>query len=248
MIDITSILILFGVGLAAGFINVMAGGGSTLTLPALIFLGLDPSVANGTNRIAIAMQNISAVASFRQEKYSEFRKSLKMALFTLPGGIAGAIFAVRISDDLFQTILGVVMIGVVISMLIPRSKITGTENARRTSPWIYAAMFGIGFYGGFIQAGVGFLLMAALYNLLRISLTNVNMHKVFIVLVYTIPALIVFIYSGNVNYALGFALAIGNASGGWFAAKLQIKKGDKAVRYILIVAIFIMSLKLLGVF
>ncbi|MFP4528643.1 MAG: sulfite exporter TauE/SafE family protein [Candidatus Kapaibacterium sp.] len=248
MIDISSILLLLGVGIAAGFMNVMAGGGSTIALPILIFLGLDPSVANGTNRVAIALQNVSAIASFRQEKYSEFKTSMKMAIFTLPGGIAGAIFAVRISDELFQTILGFVMIGVVISMLIPRKKITGEAPAEKTSPWIYAAMFGIGFYGGFIQVGVGFLLMAAIYNLLKISLANVNMHKVFVVLVYTIPALVVFILTDNVNWGLGLALAAGNATGGWFAAKFSVKKGDKLIRYVLIVAIFIMSLKLLGVF
>jgi uncharacterized membrane protein YfcA len=89
--DISSILILFAAGTIAGFINVMAGGGSSITLPILIFLGLDATVANGTNRIAIFIQNISAIKSFKNEQYSEFKISFTMALFALPGAIIGAL-------------------------------------------------------------------------------------------------------------------------------------------------------------
>ena len=241
-------IILFFVGLAAGFLNVMAGGGSTLTLPVLIFLGLDSATANGTNRIAIIIQNISAILSFRKEKYSKFKISLKLALFTLPGAVIGALAAVKMSDALFQKILAVVMIGVVISMILPRKKIEN-ENPEGELSWkIYAAMFGIGFYGGFIQVGVGFLLMAALLYLMKLNLVFVNMHKVFIVLIYTIPALFIFAYSGNVNWLLGLTLAAGNAAGAWQAAKLSVKKGEKAVRFVLIAAIIIMAMKLLNVF
>ncbi len=117
-----SILILFGTGLIAGFMNVTAGGGSTLTLPALIFLGLDSATANGTNRIAILLQNVSAVYSFKQENYKQFDISLKLSLLTLPGSILGALLAIKISDELFQKILAVVMIGIIISMVIPTKK------------------------------------------------------------------------------------------------------------------------------
>jgi len=100
--------ILFFVGSVAGFINVMAGGGSTITLPTLIFLGLSSSIANGTNRIALLIQNISGIISFKQEKYHKFTMSLKLAAFTLPGAIAGSIIAIHISDTLFQKILAYV--------------------------------------------------------------------------------------------------------------------------------------------
>ncbi|MFW5700771.1 MAG: sulfite exporter TauE/SafE family protein, partial [Cyclobacteriaceae bacterium] len=186
-------------------------------------------------------------ASFQSEKYSEFGLSLKMAAFTMPGAIAGGLLAVNIGDEAFKAILGIVMIGVVIAMLIPKNY--QKEMIKPKSMWpVYLAMFGIGFYGGFIQVGVGFLLMAALHFLLRVTLVHVNMHKVFIVLVYTVPALLIFIISGNVNWILGLSLAAGNAAGGWIAAKAQVKKGDKIVRYVLIAAIIIMALRLLGVF
>lgn len=244
-----SLLILFGVGIIAGFLNVNAGGGSTLTLPALIFLGLDSALANGTNRIAIFIQNISAVYSFKKEKYQQFDISLKLSLFTLPGSILGALLAVELSDALFQKILGIIMIGIIISMIIPQKKIIDSQHDNKKIPLsAYIAMIGIGFYGGFIQVGVGFILMAALQRLMKLNLVYVNMHKVFIVLVYTVPALLIFILTDNVNWVLGLALAAGNAIGGWWAAKFSVKKGEKLIRYVLIVAVLIMAVKLLGVF
>lgn len=249
MPDYFYILILFAIGIFAGFLNVTAGGGSTLTLPALIFLGLDSTLANGTNRVAIFVQNIFAVYSFKKEKYQQFDISLKLSLLTLPGSILGALLAVNLSDALFQKILGIIMIGIIISMILPQKKITTSQHYNKKIPVsAYFAMSGIGFYGGFIQVGVGFILMAALQKLMKLNLVYVNMHKVFIVLVYTIPALLIFILTDNVNWGLGFALAAGNAIGGWWAAKFSVKKGEKLIRYVLIVAVLIMSMKLLDVF
>ncbi len=248
MPELAHFLILFGVGLLAGTINVMAGGGSTLTLPTLIFLGLDAATANGTNRVAIALQNIFATLSFRQEKVSRFRQSLTFALWAMPGAIAGAIVAVRISDAWFQRILGIVMIVIVISMMLPRRGGKETTPEGIKSWWVYPALFGIGFYGGFIQMGVGFLFMAAFYHLLRMNLVFVNMHKVVVILLYTGPTLLVFALSGNVDWALGLSLAAGNALGAWWAAKLAVRKGEKFIRYVLIVAVLIMAAKILGVF
>ena len=243
------IIILFVLGSFAGFMNVMAGGGSSITLPALIFLGLDPTMANGTNRVAILIQNISAVYSFKKEDYFEFRESLKLSLFALPGSIIGAIAAVNVNDEIFKNILGIIMIGIIISMIIPRKKInTSGKLTPAQKFYLYLSMIGVGFYGGFIQVGVGFLLMASLHYLGKFNLILVNMHKVFIVLFYTAPALMIFIISGNINWFLGLSLAAGNALGAWWSAKYSVKKGEKAVRFVLMLAILIMSLKLLNIF
>lgn len=248
MPEFLSITILTCVGVIAGFINVTAGGGSTLTLPALIFLGLDSSIANGTNRIAILLQNVSAVQSFKQEKFFDLKTSLKLSLFTLPGSIIGALLAVRLEDKLFQIILGIIMIGIVIQMILPKKKINHTDNPNKHNIGIYLSMIGIGFYGGFIQVGVGFLLMASLQFLMKLDLVRVNMYKVFIVLVYTIPALLIFTLTDNVNWLLGLFLAIGNIIGGWWGAKVQIKKGEEFIKFVLMIAVFIMALKLLNIF
>lgn len=248
MPEFAQFLILFGVGLLAGTINVMAGGGSTLTLPTLLFLGLDAATANGTNRVAIVLQNIFATISFQREKVSRFRQSLTFALWALPGAVAGALVAVRISDAWFQRILGIVMVGVVISMMMPRRGVEETTPEGVRSWWVYPALFGIGFYGGFIQVGVGFLFMAAFYHLLKMNLVFVNMHKVVVILLYTIPALLIFAWTGHVDWKLGLSLAAGNALGAWWAAKLAVRRGETLIRYVLIVAVLIMAAKILGVF
>ena len=246
---VESSILLFIIGSAAGFLNVLAGGGSSLTLPALIFLGLDASVANGTNRIAILVQNLSAVHSFKKENYSDSKLSFKLALLTLPGAIAGAIAAVKISDAVFETILGIVMIGVTISLLIPMPKQKSLEaNSKIHTLPMYISMLLIGFYGAFIQVGVGFLLMFALHFLMKLDLVRVNMHKVFIVLIFTIPAVILFFLTDNINWTMAIALSLGNAFGAWWSAKISVRKGEKFIKMILIVAVLIMALKLLKVF
>jgi len=241
-------LILFGVGILAGVINVMAGGGSSLTLPALIFLGLDSATANGTNRVGILIQSLFATLSFRKEKISGLRLSLRLAALTIPGAVLGALIAVRISDKWFEIILGIIMIGVIISMLVPQAKYDITSEQGERTWLVYPIMFAIGFYGGFLQVGVGLLIMAALYHLLKMNLVFVNMHKVFITLIFTIPALLIFMWTDNVDWLLGLALAAGNGLGGWWAARLSVKGGEKIIRYVMIVAIFIIALKLFGLF
>lgn len=285
-------LILFVIGAAAAFINVNAGGGSSLTLPALIFLGLDSATANGTNRIAVLLQNLSAVSAFhksqndpavawvsdsrrvrpaptaergrpaptaergeqspatdKKEKYRQFNLSVKLSLLTLPGAVLGALIAVKIGDELFQKILGVIMIGITITIFLPQSRnnISLDDESKKLSLLTVISFLLIGFYGGFIQVGIGFLLMAVLQRAMKFSLILVNMHKVFIVLMLTIPALIIFIINGNVNWFWGISLALGNALGGWWAAKISIKKGDRFIKLILVIAVLIMATKLTGV-
>ncbi len=248
MNELNSALLLFSVGVISGVINVMAGGGSALTLPVLIFLGLDSALANGTNRIAIVVQNLAAVSSFKKEKYWQFGTSIKLSLLTLPGSIIGAVAAVKMSNELFQKVLAFIMIGIIISMMLPKSKtVYSGEANKKISFWTHLSMFFIGFYGGFIQVGVGFLLMAALHYLMKLNLVYVNMHKVFIVFIFTVPALIVFIATGNINWNLGLSLAAGNGLGAWWAAKISVKKGEGVIKIVLFVAVFIMALKLLNI-
>jgi hypothetical protein len=247
--DYWNLALLFVVGSIAGFINVNAGGGSSLTLPTLIFIGLDGALANGTNRVAIFIQNIFAVASFHKNNKHQFRKSTELSLYTLPGAILGAVVAVRISSVLFERILGGVLIFIVFSLLFSHFDKNRSPNKDEHRHWLlYPALLGIGFYGGFLQIGVGFLIMAALYHLLRIDLVTVNMHKVFIILIYTLPALLIFMLTGNVNWKFGLALAGGNAFGGWWGAHAAVKGGERIIRIILAVAITIMALKLFGLF
>lgn len=236
------LLMVFGTGLIAGTLNVMAAGGSLIALPVLIFLGLPPAMANGTNRIAILTQSLTSVAEFKRQRLSDFRTSFKLALFTLPGSILGAYFAIGISEAWFKRILAMVMIAGVIGMVIPqRKKPEGESKTTRITWFTYAVMFGVGIYGGFIQAGVGLVFMILVYQLLGISLVKVNMHKVFIVAVYTVPALLVFLWSGNVDWKTGIFLAVGNSIGAYAGTKLTVAGGEKIIRVIVGVALLIMA-------
>jgi len=91
-------VLVFGAGFLSGIINVMAGGGSVITLGVLILLGMDPTVANGTNRIGLVVETGSGVLAFKSENYSEAKKSLSFALLTIPGALLGAFYAVKIND------------------------------------------------------------------------------------------------------------------------------------------------------
>lgn len=247
MSELYHCLLLAGVGVLAGFINIMAGGGSTFVLPILIFTGLDPITANGTNRIAIFLQNLSGIRSFHHEQHYDFRQGFKWALWTLPGAVVGAIAAVHINEDVFKAILAGVIVFVIASLFIPAGKSNETKSHRY--PWLIApALLGIGFYGGFIQAGVGFLFITAFRILLKLDLVQVNMNKIFIILIYTVPALCIFIATGHVHYLYALSLAAGTMAGAWWSAKLSVKKGERMIRIVLLTAACIMVLKLLEVF
>jgi len=261
--EIWQYLLLAGLGVLAGIVNVIAGGGTLLTLPAMILMGVDPQTANGTNRIAILAQNLTAITSFRKRGFSEFRLSFTLALATLPGAIAGAVVGTRVDGVLFNRLLAVVMIGVIAMMVVKRLRKkrgapakndaapTGSErpNAAPLSRGKLVAghlcMIGVGFYGGFIQAGVGFLFIAVMHNIMGIDLVRVNMHKVFIIAVYTLAALGVFLAKGNVLWPLGLALAAGNSIGGWIGAHLTVTKGEGFIRLAIEIALAVMAVKLL---
>ncbi len=247
MTEVGSFLILMAGGAVAGFLNVLAGGGSALTIPLLIFMGYDATVANGSNRIAIQVEALMAVATFRHNNQHDFPLSLKLALMTLPGGILGAFYAVKIDDALFTKILGLVMILIVISLMLPKGRVAEHAASHRWSKWLaWPVMFGVGFYGGFVQAGVGFIIMATLLHLFGMELTRVNVHKVFIVMVFTVPAVVLFIVTGNVDWFAATALSIGMAGGTWLAVKASIKSGEKIIRATLAVALLVIAVKLLA--
>jgi uncharacterized membrane protein YfcA len=243
----TEALLVLGTGLIAGSINTVAGGGSLLSLPILIFLGLPPAVANATNRVAIFSQNAFAVLGFKSKGISNFRYSLLLGMSALLGAVIGARIAVDLRGDIFNKILSILMIIVVFFIVSGKGKPRGTSSEKSGRAQMIAGtiiFFFVGIYGGFIQAGVGFLIIGSLNFLHGYNLVKINSMKVFIVLVYTIAALGVFIYEGKINWMYGGVLAIGNSVGAWFASRWSVARGDKVVKIILTVAVIGLSIKL----
>ena len=236
------VLVLLPVGVVVGVLNVMAGGGSLLSMPILIFLGLDPAAANGTNRVAILAQNVVAVASFKSRGFSDVGRSVTLSVCTVPGAAAGAVAAVAVDPLVFKRLLGVVLVVSLILILRGRRRSAGADRPHLV--WAHLATIGAGFYGGFMQAGVGFILMPILHRLLALDLVRVNMHKVFVVGAYTVPSLLIFAVTGKVWWLAGFVLAAGNAAGGWLGSRLTIGGGERAVRWVFAAAVVAMAARL----
>ncbi len=245
---VLKLLLLFCAGLFAGFCNIMAGGGSLLTLPALIFLGLPASVANGTNRVAILVQNIFATARFRQGGHFYWKAGLILTIPAVVGASLGSLLAVRIPDELFKKILAGVMVASLATVLMNKSRTLEKIQDVKIKHYLplILAFFFVGIYGGVIQAGVGFLVILTLSLVPHISLVQLNSLKILIILVYMIPSLLIFMAHGKVDWIYGLILAAGNGLGGWLGAHVAIKKGDRIIKIVFSAAVFVMALKLLG--
>lgn len=235
------------VGFIAGVINTIAGGGSLLTLPMLIFLGLPSNIANGTNRVAILIQNVFSTAGFRSKGVSTFPFSGYMGLSALAGALIGAKIAVDIKGETFNKILAVVMVLVVVMMVLKPKRISEkfTEKTTGKHFWIsIIAFFFIGIYGGFIQAGTGLFILLALSTINNFTLVKSNAAKVVVAFIYTIGAVIVFALNDKISWHHGLILAIGNSSGAWFASRWSVDKGDKLVKIFLGIMVVFMAIKL----
>ncbi len=245
-LDALSIIILMSAGVFAGFLNTVAGGGSLLTLPIMIFMGLPSNVANASNRVAIFSQNLFSVAGFRSKGISAFPYAFWLAGTAIVGSIIGAQFAMDIKGEVFNRILAIIMIVVLLLTIFKPGVKTGQSEKMEPKDKIIGAItfFFIGIYGGFIQAGVGFVIIAALTNINALSMAKTNSIKVFVVLIYTISALGVFIYQDMINWSYGLSLAAGNSAGGWIASRWSADKDDKWIRIILIVTVSVMAIRL----
>ena len=239
--------LLIVVGLIVGFVNTMAGGGSLLTLPILIFLGLPSSVANGTNRIAIMMTAFSANMGFKSKGISTFPFSAYTGSCALVGSIIGAHIAIDLNDEVFNKILSIIMIIVILIIVFKPKIISDKLSVRLTGKHLRIScivFFFVGVYGGFVNAGIGFVIMLFLHFYNRMNLVRVNATKVVIVLVYTLGAFLTFVFNDLVDYSYGFCLAIGTVIGGWNASRYAVKKGEKVIKIFLVISVFIISFKL----
>jgi len=248
-LQLWEIALILATGTLAGIINTLAGGGSMLTLPMLIFLGLPSATANGTNRVAIEVQNILAVLGFKRKGVANWKLSLQLAVPVTVGATIGSSIAVDIPDDLFRHVLAVTMLFVLgLILWHPTRRLKEHKVSMTRGRWVAAvvALFCVGLYGGFIQSGVGFMFIATLVAIMGMDLVTTNSHKVFIIGVYTVFSLGVFALNGRINWGLGLILAAGNGLGGWLGSHIAVSKGEKWVRVVLVVAVLAMALRLSG--
>lgn len=240
----TALLVL--AGLVAGAVNTVAGGGSLLTIPALIFFGLPAPEANATNRVSVLLQSLTATHQFRRRGLLPVKKAAVPLVAASVGAALGAWLGTEIEADDLERIIGALML-VMLGVLVvnPKRWLHPAETPAPVAVQVLAYVC-VGAYGGFLQAGVGFFLLFALAGLGGWDLVSGNGAKSLLVAVFTVPALAIFVSQDLVRWAPGLALAAGSIAGAYFGTRLAVGWGPRFVRAVLVVMVLIASSKLLG--
>lgn len=244
--DPLTLVLLVLAGLFAGIVNTLAGGGSLLTLPALMEVGgLPVHLANGTNRVGILLGGVSAVGTFRRSGLFEGGMGASTVVPALIGAVAGAQASLALDEDLFRKVVGVLLLAM-LGLLLAQPA-TWFEEARPKAawPWRVLGFLAIGFYGGFLQAGVGLFLILGYVGLDGQDLVRANARKVALVLLYTVPALAAFVLQDAVAWAPGLALGVGSLAGGWLGARFTVSWGARWIRVALIGVVVISAARML---
>ncbi len=245
------VIILITAGLFVGFINTLAGGGSIISLSVLMMLGLPPSMANGTNRVAITIQTLAATTSFKQQNVLETRKAIYLSIPAIFGSLIGAWFAVDINEAVFEKAIGIVMLIMLVFILYkPQKYLYGRASiSNKPLNWkTYIVFFFIGIYGGFLHMGVGYFLLAGIVGCAGFDLVKANAIKVAIVLAYAPFTLLVFLWYNQINWEYGLLLAVGAVAGALVASRLAVSKGVSFVKWVIVVVILVTSGDMFGLY
>lgn len=244
-------IFLIGGGFAAGIINTLAGNGSAITLPLLLSMGMDANVANATNRVGVLLQTGTAMASLKRTKRSRFliQGSVWYFIPTILGSSAGALLAIDIDPEILKLIIGLLMLVVLATLLLkPKKWLRDTDpGKKKKTPLQWIIFFAIGFYGGFIQMGIGIMILSSLVLLAHYSLKDANIIKLVVAFVMIIPAFAIYVYSGDIEWIPGVVLAFGASLGSWFGIRyvLYHPKAAIYIRYLLIGIVVFALVKIL---
>jgi len=241
------IALLIAVGLVAGFVNTLAGGGSLLTVPLLVMSGLPGTIANGTNRVGILVQGVVACWRFDAEGISEFRSALPLLPPILLGSIVGAAAATQIPDQTFEQIFAGIMLILLIPMLRGRHR-APTPGAPRWSPLTRTIiLFAIGLYGGAVQAGAGLLLLFVL-NRAGFGLARANAIKIVLATALALVTVPVFVFNQQVAWLPAAFVSIGFTIGATAGARFAVLGGESAIRQTLAIAVLVLAGHLFGLY
>ena len=249
VISTVSILVSIGGGLLAGIINTLAGNGSAITLSILTeVLGLPPTVANATNRIGICTQTYAANYVFHKNGQIKWRSSLYILIPIIAGSIAGIYVAMNVSNEQFRAVFSYLMIFVLFVLLVnPKRWLHDGVVVRDLHPLISIPVYtALGFYGGFIQMGMGIFFLVFMVLGLRWNLTQANALKSVVISIYTTIAILIFHYHGLIDWRIGGIMAIGQTTGGWLAANFlsKSKQANVWAHRILVVMVIVMLVRL----
>jgi uncharacterized membrane protein YfcA len=242
--DLLPLLGLFVVGVISGALNVVAGGGSFLTLPVLIFYGLSAGEANGTNRLGVLTQNLVGLWGYHRAGTVDWRWARAVSIPSVAGAAVGVWWALQMSDFAFRRLLSLAMLGMTLWTVLARPATRPREAL--LSPWhpgMVMAFLLIGVYGGLIQAGVGFAVLAAT-RVAGMNLVQGNAVKVLSMLLLTVLSLAIFTAGGAVRWEPGLALGLGNAVGALAGVRLAVQRGHRWIERVVTIAVIAMAVLL----
>lgn len=248
--SIFELILLVGGGIFAGFVNTLAGGGSFVSLALMMLMGLDANVANGTNRLAIIFQSLASSETFRAHQMLDLRKGKIPLVVTTVGSLVGAWVAVDLDKRILEKVLALMMLAMLFFIFYKPSLWLKGNPARYSKPSgvVEVLVFlAIGFYGGLIQAGIGYLLLAGLVLQMGFDLVKANALKVLITLVYSPFAFIIFLWHGQVSWVHAIPLAGGAVAGAFVASRMAVKRGAGFIRWVLAIMIGVTCLQAFGV-
>ncbi len=235
------IALLLASGLAAGFVNTIAGGGGFLTLSVLLLMGIPADVANGTNRVSVSAQSLEGVRGFHRHGALDIPAILPILAPTVSGSVIGTLLASYMPVELLRPALLIVMITMATVMMIrPRLMTPAAEEIPKRlaeSPGGWAALFAAGLYGGFIQGGVGFLLLFALVGVMRYSLVQGNALKLVCTFIFGAVALAIFAIRGQVLWIPGLVITVGTLIGVRYSVNFAVRAKTETLRNVLLLAV-----------
>ena len=219
-------------GVVVGFINTLAGGATIISITTFMVLGLPLHTANGTNRIPAFFENLAASANFLRNKQLDIRLGLKLALPAIAGNFLGSLVAVTVSETIMRICLGAVLVAILIFMAFSTEKRLKRSAGRgvRVRPVDYFWFLLIGFYGGYIYVGIGYMILAVTLMSMRMDIVTANAIKGFVIMVSMPFAMVVFMLKGEVNYTFGLVHAVGNILGAFLASQYAIGWGLKFLK------------------
>jgi uncharacterized membrane protein YfcA len=245
------IAVLIFSGLAVGFINTLAGGGSVISLSVLMLMGLPAPVANGTNRIAVTVQTLTAASVFKKKKVLDLKKGTILGIPSAIGSLLGAYIAIDINEQVFEKAFAVIMLVMLIFVFYnPDKYIYGKQHLvdKKVTALQWVIFFILGIYGGFVHVGIGYFLLAALVLNAGYDLVRANAVKVLIVLMYMPFSFLVFLWMSDINWTYGLVMMIGSVTGAFIGSHMAVKKGIVFVKWSIVVVTVFMAGHFLGVY
>lgn len=247
MLSYNVIIMLVVSGIAVGIINTLAGGGSIITMTLFMALGMPITDANGTNRIAVFLQNFTATVTFIRKRMLDIKNALLLSIPVIVGNIAGSLVATNIDERIFKICFGVVLFFILIYMVFDNRKRFHGGQRMEIRPQHYLWFLLIGFYGGYIYIGLGYLILAISLWSMKLDIITANVIKGFVIFIATPFALMIFMIKGQVDYAYGILHGVGNVLGAYLASHYLVGWGGRFVKIFTTVIVLVCFADLLGV-